>query len=177
MPYIIAIVLVAVAALVFFSRPAPVESPAEATTESAPASVDATIVEEQNAPEAPAVEVEPETDATTQPAAAAEPASDTTQAATPTAVALSADATYLTPARKEHGIGVALSIEDGVITAANVQYDNAEAKTPQHKAFDAVYQSEVVGKNINALSLSRVGGASLTTAAFNEAVAEIKTQL
>ena len=176
MPYIIAIVLVAVAALVFFSRPAPVESPAEVTTESAPASMDAAVTEEQNTPEA-AVEVETETAVPTQPEAAAEPVAELALTAAPTAVALSADATYLTPARKEHLVGVALSIEDGIITAANVQYDNAEAKTPQHKAFDAAYKSVVIGENINTISLSRVGGASLTTTAFNEAVASIRTQL
>ena len=34
----------------------------------------------------------------------------------------------------------------------------------------------VVGKKLETISLSRVGGASLTTNAFNEALAEVKTK-
>jgi hypothetical protein len=35
----------------------------------------------------------------------------------------------------------------------------------------------VIGENISDINLSRVGGASLTTEAFNEAVAQIAAQV
>lgn len=82
-------------------------------------------------------------------------------------------ASYYTPKRQKHVISVTLSLQDDVITAADVQYDSAAAKTPSHTRFDGAYESLVLGVEMDDLDLSRVGGASLTTTAFNETLADI----
>ena len=84
-----------------------------------------------------------------------------------------ANAEYYTPKRRKHVISVTLSLRDDVITAADVRYDDAEARTPSHTRFDGAYESLVLGVEMDELDLSRVGGASLTTTAFNEALGDI----
>lgn len=88
----------------------------------------------------------------------------------------SATASYFTPRRDEHKIGVNLSLNGNKITGAKVTYDGGEPSTPSHGAFDGAYKAEVIGKDINEVALSRVGGASLTSNAFNQAVEMIRAQ-
>ena len=87
-----------------------------------------------------------------------------------------ANASYTDPGRKEHDIAVTLTIADDIITAASVLYNGGAANTPNHTRFENGYKQEVVGKSLDSISLSRVGGASLTTEAFNDAVATIKAE-
>jgi hypothetical protein len=85
--------------------------------------------------------------------------------------------TYLTPARTKHELDVTLTLEAGLVTEVDVVYDNGEGFTdPHQERFDAEYKTLVVGKSLSEISLSRVGGASLTTNAFNEAITAIKSQ-
>jgi hypothetical protein len=81
-----------------------------------------------------------------------------------------ANASYFTPRRTQHDIEVTLTLKDRVVVDANVTYDGGAAATPNHTRFDDAYRSEVIGKRLNQISLSRTGGASLTSEAFNEAV-------
>lgn len=83
-------------------------------------------------------------------------------------------ASYLTPARKEHEITVTLTLNGDTVTDAAVLYDGtSNFSNPSHERFDAAYKTEVIGKTLSQISLSRVGGASLTSQAFNEAVAKM----
>ena len=84
-----------------------------------------------------------------------------------------ANATYFTPKRVQHNISVSVTINNDIITDADVLYDDAEAKTPSHIGFDGAYEQRVLGAEVDNLDLARVGGASLTTTAFNEALADI----
>ncbi len=85
--------------------------------------------------------------------------------------------TYLTPARTSHEIEVSLTVENGIVTAADVIYDGGEGfSNPNQERFDGAYEAQVVGKSLDSISLSRVGGASLTSEAFNQAVAAIRAQ-
>ncbi len=85
---------------------------------------------------------------------------------------------YLTPARTTHEIAVTLTLADGLVTDAEVMYDGgAGYSNPNQERFDGAYKAEVIGKPIDAISLSRVGGASLTSGAFNEAVVKIAAQI
>ncbi len=85
--------------------------------------------------------------------------------------------TYLTPARTNHKIDVSLTVEDGIVTAADVVYDGSEGySNPNQERFDGAYEAQVVGKSLDSISLSRVGGASLTSEAFNQAVVAIRAQ-
>ena len=84
-------------------------------------------------------------------------------------------ATYLTPARTEHKVTVILTLEGDVVTDSNVLYNDAETYSdPNQELFDNAYQPLVIGKTLDQISLARVGGASLTTGAFNDALAKIK---
>ena len=87
-----------------------------------------------------------------------------------------ASARFWTPKRIEHEIEVRVDIEDNIITDANVVYDGEEPSTPSNIRFDAVYKDSVIGVKIDDIDVSRLGGASLTTDAFNEALGEIKKE-
>lgn len=87
-------------------------------------------------------------------------------------------ANYMTPARTEHTVNVELTLDnDGVVTAATVNYGSDGYDNDHQARFDAAYQSEVIGQQISDIELSSTGGASLTSGAFNEAVAEIEADL
>jgi hypothetical protein len=85
------------------------------------------------------------------------------------------DVTYQTPKRDEYGVNVSLTLTKDIVTDAKVTYSNGAEKDPNAAKFEAAYKTEVIGKDIDTLKLSRVGGASLTTAAFNNALTNIKT--
>ncbi len=86
----------------------------------------------------------------------------------------STDVTYQTPKRDEYGVAVSLTLAKDIVTDAKVIYSNGAEKDPNAAKFEAAYKTEVIGKDIDTLNLSRVGGASLTTAAFNNALVNIK---
>lgn len=95
-----------------------------------------------------------------------------------TAGTFTASGRYLTPARTNHEIDVTLTINAaGIITAADVVYDGGDGfSNPNQERFDNAYSTLVIGQSIDTVSLSRVGGASLTSRAFNDAVAEIRAE-
>jgi hypothetical protein len=81
---------------------------------------------------------------------------------------------YLTPARTEHKLNISLTVAAGVVTGASIVYDEGAGFSNGHQErFDNAYKAQVVGKSLENISLSRVGGASLTSEAFNKAVATI----
>jgi len=90
---------------------------------------------------------------------------------------LSAEGNYLTPARTAHIVALTLTLSGDTVTDAVVLFDgNASAgqySNDNQARFDAAYKEQVIGKRLGDISLSRVGGASLTSRAFNEAVAQI----
>lgn len=85
-------------------------------------------------------------------------------------------ATYRTPRNVAHDISVTLTLEGGIVTSADVRYNGIEAETSMHQNFESAWEPVVVGESLDSVTLSRVGGASLTSQAFNEAVAEIKVE-
>lgn len=82
--------------------------------------------------------------------------------------------TYQTPKRDEYGVAVSLTLTNDIVTDAKVVYSNGAENDPNAARFEAAYKTEVIGKDIDTLNLARVGGASLTTAAFNNALVNIK---
>ena len=86
--------------------------------------------------------------------------------------------TYRVPSPEQNSITVNLTVTDGVITAADV---NNIANSPESKQYSSrfmsSYKTVVVGQKLSDISLTRVGGASLTSNAFNAAVNAIKTQV
>ncbi len=88
--------------------------------------------------------------------------------------AFTSSASYLTPARTTHNIDVTLTVANGIVTDASVVYDKKEGfSNGNQERFNGAFKAEVVGKPLSTISLSRVGGASLTSEAFNTAVANI----
>ena len=100
---------------------------------------------------------------------------------TPTTVSqtktYTAEETYFV-SNKKYTVDVTLDVKDGIVTNADVMYGNKETgyQHPLQERFDGAYKTQVVGKKLDNISLSRVGGASLTSKAFNEAVANIIDQ-
>jgi hypothetical protein len=83
--------------------------------------------------------------------------------------------TYMTPMRAEYLLDISLTLKNDIVTDADVVYSKGAEVDPNAQKFEAAYKSEVIGKDIDSLNLSRVGGASLTTTAFNEALVSIKS--
>ncbi|MCU0677979.1 MAG: hypothetical protein MUF19_00120 [Candidatus Pacebacteria bacterium] len=110
------------------------------------------------------------------------PAVSAPEAATPETTTAYNDGTYaintsyLAPNRANHTVAVSFTLADDIITGANISFggdDVATSKGYQAK-FVAAYESQVIGKKLDDVQLSRVGGASLTTGAFNDALAKVK---
>lgn len=91
----------------------------------------------------------------------------------------STDVTYNTPEEGKETIHVAITMKDTVIENIAFTYDTPtkrESKfniTNFEKAFQA---SSFVGKKLTEVSVSRLGGASLTSGAFMEAIKNIDSQ-
>lgn len=90
--------------------------------------------------------------------------------------AYSATGTYSTPGGTE-SIGVKVTLTDSMITEASVTTmgETGEAQEYQSK-FASGFKSQVVGKKIDEVSLSRVAGSSLTSNGFNDALSDIEKQ-
>lgn len=91
----------------------------------------------------------------------------------------SAEATYLTPRRTEHIVSIELTIENDVVTASNVTFDGkveGESSNDSQARFADTYTTEIIGMKLDDISLARVGGASLTSMAFNDAKAKIAAE-
>ncbi len=92
---------------------------------------------------------------------------------------VSAAGNYQSPAQAEQ-VDFELVVDaDGVITEAtsSVKSDNPISQTRQ-TAFAEAFPDAVVGKKLSELeNVDRIGGSSLTTGAFNAALAELKSQL
>lgn len=92
------------------------------------------------------------------------------------------DGTYKASAdyRVPHGsnsITVNLTIKDGVITKVTTSHDYSDRESGMYvDSFDSSISSATVGEKLDDVSFSRVGGASLTTDAFDNAVSQIVTE-
>ena len=108
---------------------------------------------------------------------------DTTSTSTTTSTSSSykdgsytAKTTYYVP----HGtntISATITVASGKVTAVKVNNDYTDNESGMYiDSFENSIQSAVVGKSIDGLSLSRVGGASLTTEAFDQVLATIQNE-
>jgi hypothetical protein len=83
---------------------------------------------------------------------------------------------YLAPNRANHTVAVSFTLTNDVVTAAKISFGGDEVATSKgyQNKFVAAYESQVIGKKLDNIKLSRVGGASLTSNAFNDAIAKVK---
>lgn len=89
----------------------------------------------------------------------------------------SAESTYIAPSRAKHKVNVTLTIANDIVTNSSVTFGGDVDKTSAgyQAKFTAAYKAQVVGKSLNSIALARVGGASLATGAYNNALTQIKT--
>jgi len=88
----------------------------------------------------------------------------------------SATGNYNTPGGRE-SITVNLTVSNDVVTTVSVSLSGIDDTSREYQsAFANGYKQYVVGKKIDAISLSRVSGSSLTSGGFNAALATIKAQ-
>ncbi|MBN9175875.1 MAG: FMN-binding protein [Microbacterium sp.] len=88
----------------------------------------------------------------------------------------SADGSYQTPESVET-ISVTVTLQDDVITSVNVTGNPQKRESEQYQGeFIGGISAEVVGKNIDEISVSRVAGSSLTSGGFNQAIETIKAE-
>jgi hypothetical protein len=88
----------------------------------------------------------------------------------------SAVGNYTSPGGAEE-LGVTLTITKGIVTDSEVE---VKATRPMSKMkqtdFSEHYKPQVIGKNIDEISLTKVSGSSLSPKGFNDAVEKIKTE-
>lgn len=87
-----------------------------------------------------------------------------------------ADGSYQSPNGKE-SITVTVTLADDVVTAVDVVSHAESANSKRYQAeFISGISAEVVGKDIDSLSVSKVAGSSLTSGGFNAAIETIKSE-
>ena len=126
----------------------------------------------------------PETAQQSQSTTSTQPATDTSSnvATTSTSSSTYIDGTYAASINyaAPHGhtnvVKASVTINSDAITAVTLthEYDDRESKT-YLDSFDQAITAAVVGKSIADLELSRIGGASLTTQAFEDALTTIRS--
>jgi hypothetical protein len=82
---------------------------------------------------------------------------------------------YAVPEGGQSSISTKLTLQNGVVTSVTVTGEAGDNESGMYiDSFENAIKDAVVGKAIGDLSLSRIGGASLTTQAFNDALATIR---
>ncbi len=191
MPIVLIIVGLAIAIGLggYFLRPEEVVTPvAETELPATPEVADGTTVptEEgdtaETATNVPAEEGDAPTPTTPVAGTPTTPTTPTTPAAPTTPATVYADGTktvnttYRAPENSNHTMTVTLTLKGDVVTASSIVYggDKVGESTKYQNRFMAAYESQVIGKKLDSIKLSRVGGASLTTNGFNDALAKVK---
>lgn len=83
---------------------------------------------------------------------------------------------YVSPAGPSE-VTVAITLEDDIVTDVVVTPHATEGNSIQFQGqFADGIAAVVVGKDIDTLTVSRVGGSSLTSGGFNDALAQIKAE-
>ncbi len=85
------------------------------------------------------------------------------------------DVTYQVPSGQFEPVKVTMTLDNDIITDVELEFEGIVGTSRLNQAkFVNAYEPLVIGKDIDSLNLSRVGGASLTTKAFNSALVNIK---
>jgi len=90
----------------------------------------------------------------------------------------SSDAEYQLPNGGSHTIHLKLTLESNLITHVETYFtgDVSGGSRQIQAKFKYAMKEEVVGASVDSISLSRTGGASLSSRGFNRALASIKGQ-
>lgn len=86
-------------------------------------------------------------------------------------------AEYRVPDRETNKITIKVTLENDVIKDLSNEYVGSGSQSIRYKnSFESMIKNETIGKKIDQLNLANVGGASLTTPAFNQAIGQIINQ-
>ena len=102
--------------------------------------------------------------------------------ATPESTSVYADGTYSAEAAYQapsgiESVSVTITLVDDVVTEVTTSADAVDHEAREfQELFAAGISTEVVGKDIAGLSVSRVSGASLTGNGFNTAIEQIRSE-
>jgi cytoskeletal protein RodZ len=84
---------------------------------------------------------------------------------------------YKVPEGGNESITVSLTLKDDVVTSMTYSASGNKEESQKYQGrFGKSVEALVIGEPISGISLSRVGGASLTSRAFNKAVLEIQAE-
>ena len=88
----------------------------------------------------------------------------------------SADGNYVSPNGTET-VGVTLTLAGGSVSDVQITQHPSNPNTRKFQGeFAGGIQSQIVGRNLNEIKVSKVAGSSLTSAGFNQAVEKIKSE-
>jgi uncharacterized protein with FMN-binding domain len=88
----------------------------------------------------------------------------------------SADGTYVSPNGTET-VGVELTLASGAVSDVKIIEHPSNSNTEKFQGeFAGGIQSQIVGRKLDEIQVSKVAGSSLTSGGFNQAVASIKSQ-
>ena len=88
----------------------------------------------------------------------------------------SSSVTYRVPSGRSYTMDVSLTVTGDTVTTSNVSFDIFGTNDGNTQNFVSEYRSHVIGQKLSQISLARVGGASITSRAFNQAIGAIKTK-
>ena len=88
----------------------------------------------------------------------------------------SADGNYVSPNGTET-VGVTLTLAGGAVSDVQITQHPSNPNTRKFQGeFAGGIQSQIVGKSLNEIKVSKVAGSSLTSGGFNQAVEKIKSE-
>ncbi len=185
MPVVLIIIGLAVAIGLggYFLRPEEVVSPVEVTElPTTPEASDGGTVPAEEGDDAmttgnvPAEENDTPTPTTPVSGTPTTPTTPNTPATTYADGSYTVNSGYTAPGNANHTMAVTLTLKNDVVTATSIVYDGdkVEQSSNYQSRFGNAYQAQIIGKKLDAVKLSRVGGASLTTGGFNDAIAKVK---
>jgi uncharacterized protein with FMN-binding domain len=83
---------------------------------------------------------------------------------------------YSSPGGRE-SMGVTVVIKNGKVSDSSLKLHPSGPTAQEYQSqFDAGYKSQVTGRSLDEINLSRVSGSSLTSQGFNAALEQIKQQ-
>ena len=87
-----------------------------------------------------------------------------------------ASVNYVVP-KSNNNLTVQMTLDNGKVTSVKTTHDYTDRESDLYIAnFDSLIEEQVTGKSISDLSIGRLGGASLTSNAFDDAIATIKNE-
>lgn len=88
----------------------------------------------------------------------------------------SADGNYVSPNGTET-VGVSITLAGGAVSDVEITQHPSSPNTRRFQGeFAGGIQSQIVGKKLDEIKVSKVAGSSLTSGGFNQAVEKIKTE-